>query len=73
MMDYSIWPQAVNLPMITVPITMCLSKIATYTEFVLDQSLLLQRGIKYSELVCWYDAEKLERTEKESMLKTVRI
>ena len=44
-----------------------LLKIATYTEFVMDWSLYLQRGMKYSELACWYEAEKLERLEKESL------
>ena len=31
MTDYSIWPTVTNYPMITVPVTMFLSKIAAYT------------------------------------------
>ena len=62
--NYSIWPQAVNTPMIRVPVNICILMITTYTELVLDLFLFLQHGMKYSELACWYNAERMERSEK---------
>jgi len=67
MTNYSIWPRATKSLMITIPVTICLSKIATYTEFVLDNSLLFRKGMQYSELVRWYDAGKLEKLEKKNI------
>ena len=53
--------------MITVPAIMCLSKIASCTEFLLVRYLFLQLGMKYSDLFFWYEEEKLKRSEKESL------
>lgn len=63
MTKISIWPAAVNSPTITVPFNMCLSKVATNTEFFLKNSLYLQKEINYGKLVQWYDANKLDITK----------
>ena len=55
------WPNASKLeddndliPLITVPVTMLLSQIASYTERALSHSLFLQKGVTFEALVMWF-------------------
>ena len=64
MTDYSSWPvvhtlqRADELPLIIVPVTMCLSKISRYTELAIGQGLYTTENISYNELVACYGAAK---------------
>ena len=60
------WPPPNNKPYITVPVMMCLSKIATYTESALSKSLLLCDGIKYNNILQWYDEFQSQKLTDES-------
>jgi len=43
-----------SLALITVPVTLLLSQIASYTERALSHSLYLQKGITYEALARWF-------------------
>ena len=55
MTDYKEWPSAKGvdsetLNMVTVPVTLLLAKLASYTVLVLENKLFLSPGVKFSEL-----------------------
>jgi len=71
MTDPSAWPKPSKLEdeenfltLITVPVTLLLSQIASYTERALSHSLYLQKGITYEALVSWFDEnQSLNQTD----------
>ena len=64
MLDYSSWTvvrtltSAASMPLITVPVAICLSKIAKYTKLTLQNGLYMTEHMTYNELVEWYGATK---------------
>jgi hypothetical protein len=76
MTDYSSWPvvhylpRADELTLITVPVTMCLSKIARYTELAIGHGLFMTKKVTYNELVAWYGATKAHTTLMKTLATT---
>ena len=71
MTDPSTWPKNSKLEdeenplaLITVPVTLLLSQIASYTECALSRSLYLQKEITYEALVRWFgEKQSLKPTD----------